>query len=214
MLVRDRMTTRPITIRPDTPVAEALSFMRQNNIRRLPVLDKKGRMVGIVTEQDLLHASPSPATSLSIYEIGYLLSKLKVEEIMTRDVITISADAPIEEAARVMADNKIAGLPVMEGKDLVGIITETDLFKTFLEMLGAREQGVRLTIKVENRPGTLSKISHAITSIGGDIIALGTFYGDKRTTATLTIKVGGVEKDALVRAMEEIGAEVRDVREV
>ena len=99
MLVKDRMTTNPMTIAPDMPVAEALSFMRQKNVRRFPVLNKRGKLVGIVSEKDLLYASPSPATSLSVYEVGYLLSKLKVEEIMTKKVTTVSPDAPLEEAA-------------------------------------------------------------------------------------------------------------------
>ncbi|MBN1876321.1 MAG: CBS domain-containing protein [Anaerolineae bacterium] len=212
MLVKDRMTKRLISISPDTPVAEALSFMRQNSIRRLPVLNKRGRLVGIVTEKELLHASPSPATTLSIYEIGYLLSKLKVEEIMTRDLVTVSPEAPLEEAARLMADNKVAGLPVMDGKDLVGIITETDIFKVFLEMMGARESGIRLTLKVPNQPGVLSRIAAAISAEGGDIISLGTFFEDERKIGTLVIKVSGVDKNVLIQAMEKIEAHVTDVR--
>jgi len=214
MLVRDRMTAKPFIIAPDTSVAEALSLMRQNNVRRLPVVDKKGNLVGIVSEKDLLYASPSPATSLSVYEIGYLLSKLKVEEIMTRKVITITPSAPLEEAARVMVDNKIGGLPVVENDRLVGIITETDVFKTTIEMLGAREAGVRMTITVRDEPGTLSRITGCIASNGGDIIALGTFYGENRGDGILMVRACGIEEQHLLKLMQELGVHVRDIRTI
>ncbi len=213
MLVKQRMSHHPITIMPDTPVSEALSFMRQNQVRRLPVLNRKGDLVGIVSEKDLLYASPSPATSLSVYEVGYLLSKLKVEEIMTKKVITVGADAPIEEAARILIDNKVGGLPVVRDGKLVGIITETDIFKTIMEMMGAREQGLRLTLSLEDKPGVLSQITEKIASMGGDIIALGTFYGEDRTTGIVTLKICCLDREALVRAMEELDAEVVDFRE-
>ena len=213
MLVKQRMSHHPITIMPDTPVSEALSFMRQNQVRRLPVLNRKGDLVGIVSEKDLLYASPSPATSLSVYEVGYLLSKLKVEEIMTKKVITVGADAPIEEAARILIDNKVGGLPVVREGKLVGIITETDIFKTIMEMMGAREQGLRLTLSLEDKPGVLSQITEKIASMGGDIIALGTFYGEDRTTGIVTLKICCLDREALVRAMEELDAEVVDFRE-
>ncbi len=214
MFVKYRMTPHPLTISPETPVAEALSFMRQNRVRRLPVVDKKGHLVGIVSEKDLLYASPSPATSLSVYEIGYLLSRLRVEEIMKRDIITVTADTLLEEAARIMADNKIGSLPVVEGERLLGIITETDIFKTFLEMLGAREQGLRLTLSVKDEPGTYSRLTSAIAAMKGDIIAMGAIYGEDRTSAFLVLKVRWIEKEALVKAIEALGISIVDIREV
>ncbi|MBN2006031.1 MAG: CBS domain-containing protein [Anaerolineae bacterium] len=214
MLVRDRMTPNPHTISPDTPVAEALSFMRQRKVRRLPVVDKKGRLTGIISEKDLLYASPSPATSLSVYEVGYLLSKLQVKEIMTKKITTISPDAPLEEAARVMVDHMVSGLPVIESGKLVGIITETDVFKTILEMMGARDSGVRLTLKVQDQPGVLSRICGAIANLGGDIIALGTFPGEDRQESLLMVKVRGVPVQKLRDTMEAVAAHVVDVREL
>jgi acetoin utilization protein AcuB len=217
MLVKDRMTRELHTITPDATVSEALNLMQECNVRRFPVLDKKGHLIGIVLEKDLLYASPSPATSLSVYEIGYLLSKLKVEKVMSRDVITVSANAPLEEAARIMIDNKIGGLPVIEDQKLVGIITETDIFKVLLEMLGARESGVRITFGVHDEPGVLSKITSEIATLGGDIITLGTFCEEGANCeeeGILMIKVSGVDKIVLVKMMEEIGAKVQDVREV
>ncbi len=212
MLVKNCMTTNPVTITPDMPVAEALSFMRQHNVRRLPILNKKRKLVGIVSEKDLLYASPSPATSLSVCEVGYLLSKLKVEEIMTKKVITVSPDAPLEEAARIMADSKIGGLPVMDGDQLIGIITETDIFKTILEMMGARQTGVRLTIYLVDEPGALSHIAGTIAAIGGDIIALGTFHQPDGGGA-MTIKVRGVTQQELIKALAALHIQIVDVRE-
>ena len=113
MLVRDRMTLNPVTITPDVSVTDALRLMSEKKIRRLPVIDGQGNLVGIVSDRDLLLASPSPATSLAIWEIHELLAKLTVEKMMTREVITVSEDTPLEEAARVMADGRIGGLPVL-----------------------------------------------------------------------------------------------------
>lgn len=212
MLVKDRMTQNPLTILPDMPVAEALSFMRQKNVRRFPVVNKKGKLVGIVAEKDLLYASPSPATSLSVYEVGYLLSKLKVEEIMAKKVTTVSPDAPLEEAARVMVDNQVGALPVMDKDHLIGIITETDIFKTFLEMMGARRPGIRLTIHLRDEPGVLGRIAGNIAALGGDIIALGTFQ-ESDETRTLMIKAHAISQAALIKAMEELGIQIVDIRE-
>ncbi len=144
MLVGKRMTPNPVTVSEDTPIDEALKLMREKKVRRLPVLGKKGELVGIVAEKDILYASPSPATSLSIHEIHYLVSRIKVAEIMRKKVITVGDDTPLEEAARVMADNQIGALPVMHDGKLVGIVTETDLFNVFTEQLAARRTGVRL----------------------------------------------------------------------
>jgi len=213
MLVGERMTKRPIIVNPDTPFDEALQLMRKEKIRRLPVVDKKGKLAGIVMEKDLLYASPSPATSLSIYEIHYLLSKIKVRELMTKDVITVEEDTPLEEAARIMADNKIGGLPVMRDDKLVGIITETDLFKIFLEMLGAREKGVRLTMLVPEQKGMLAQITGQIAKMGGNIVSLGTFLGEDPTNRLVTVKATHVPKEELTSAMEALGMEMVDVRE-
>ena len=212
MLVKERMSHPVITIHADTPVPDALKLMRTESIRRLPIVDKRGRMVGIVSDRDLLHASPSTATSLSIWEVNYLLSKLKVEEVMTKPVITVAEDTPIEEAARIMADNKIGGLPVLRDGELVGIITETDLFNIFVELLGAREPGVRLSLLVPDVPRELAELTKAITEAGGNILALGTFLGESVDNRELTLKVDGVAVDALVAALEPLVERFVDVR--
>lgn len=219
MLVRERMSTKPVTIRSDAPITEALRVMRQSQVRRLPVVDDAGQVVGIVSEKDLLYASPSPATSLSIYEMHTMLTQLPVTELMTKDIITVTPDTPLEEAARIMADNKIGGLPVMEqgelvgGPTLVGIITETDIFKVFLELLGARQKGLRLTLEIPERKGEMARITTEIARLGGNILALGTFLGDDPTTAVVTVKVENVPIDMLQAAMQDLDLYVLDVRE-
>ena len=212
MLVGERMTRDPIAIHFDTPLDKAMKIMRDNKVRRLPVLNDKGALVGIVSERDLLYASPSPATSLSIYELHYLLSKITVADVMTTEVITVAEDTPLEEAARIMADNKIGGLPVVKNGELVGIITETDLFKIFLELLAAREMGVRLTMLVPDEKGMLAKVTGEIAELGGNIVSLGTFLGEDPTNALLTIKVQDVEEEDLVKALEPLAMEMVDVR--
>ncbi|NOZ26834.1 MAG: CBS domain-containing protein [Chloroflexi bacterium] len=212
MLVGERMRRDPVTVTEDVGIGEALRIMRENKIRRLPVLDRHGKLVGIVSEKDLLHASPSPATSLDIYELHYLLSKLTVKKVMTSPVVTVDEQTPLEEAARIMADNRIGGLPVVHGDELVGIITETDLFKIFLELLGARDSGVRLTLEVPDRRGLLADLTSAIAGIGGNIISLGTFAGDEPGTALITVKVSDVSEQALLEAISHIDGKVIDIR--
>lgn len=214
MLVKERMTRLPIVTTPDLPVPEALHLMRQEHIRRLPVVDKKGHLVGIVSDRDLLLASPSPATSLSAWEITYLLGKITVHDVMTKKVITVTEDSPIEDAARIMADSKIGGLPVVRDGALVGIITETDLFKLFLELLGARERGVRVTMLVPNVPGEMAKMTRAVTDCGGNIIAVAGFTGTDPSNRRVLVKADGVSREALVGALTPVVTEIEDVREV
>ena len=212
MFVKERMSKPVISIHPELPLQDALNLMHKEHVRRLPVVDKKGKLVGIVSERDLLHASPSDATSLSIWELNYLLSKINVGEIMTREVITIRQDTPIEEAALLMMDNRIGGLPVLHDGELVGIITETDLLKIFLELFGAREAGVRLSVLVPNLPGELAKISKAIRELDGNIIALGTFSGESTENREITLKVEGVELEALRTDVEPLVLRLIDIR--
>ncbi len=202
MLVKERMSHPVLTITPDVPVQEALARMRNDKVRRYPVVDKRGKLIGIVTDSDLMNASPSEATTLSVWEINYLLSRITVERVMTRNPITVSEDTTVEEAARIMADNKIGGLPVLRDNRLVGIITETDLFKIFLEMLGARTAGVRVTVEVPDTPGKLHEITGAIYQLG-----------ETSETRTLTLKVTGVSLDALKSALEPLVEKVIDIRE-
>jgi acetoin utilization protein AcuB len=213
MLVGERMSKPVITVRPETPMPEALDLMRKERIRRLPVVNKRGELIGIVTETNLLKASPSEATSLSIYEVTYLLSKLTVERIMTKPVVTVTEDTPLEEAARIMADHHFSGLPVMRGKELVGIITETSLFRVFLELLGARRAGVRVTVSLPDKPGELATLTRAVSELGGNIIALGTTMGESPSTGLVTFKVEGVKLEQLRKALLPLVKKLIDIRD-
>ena len=212
MFVRERMTPDPITVHEDTSVQDALHLMRERRVRRFPVVDGTGKLVGMVSEKDLLYASPSPATTLSVYEIGYLLSKVKVKQVMNVKPVTIDDDCPLEEAARIMVDSRVSGLPVLHQGRLVGIITETDLFKIFLELLGAREKGLRLTLRVPNRKGMLAALAGEVSRLGGDIIALGTFQGNSGA-GELVLKVREVDSQALAKGLSSLGVEVVDTRD-
>ena len=214
MLVRERMSSNPATVTADMPITEALRLLRDKQVRRLPVLDAKGGLIGIVSEKDLLYASPSPATSLSIYEMHYLLARLQVREVMATEVITVEPDVPVEEAARIMVDHKIGGLPVMEAGRMVGIITQTDIFEVFLELFGARQRGLRLMVEIPERKGEMARITTAIAALGGNILALGTFPSDDPSIGLVIVKIEDVPAEALERTMHGLGMRIRDMREV
>jgi acetoin utilization protein AcuB len=200
-----------ISVAPETPIHDALAMFKKEHIRRAPVL-QDGKLIGIISQTDLLNASPSPVTSLSIWEMNYLLSKVTVRHVMTKKVLTVDEDTPIEEAARIMADNKIGGLPVMRSGKVVGIITETDLFKIFLELMGARDKGVRVTALVKNQPGQLAKITKAIADAGGNFVAFGQFAGEDANTQLITFKVAGLNKEQVKKAIWHVAQEVWDIR--
>jgi acetoin utilization protein AcuB len=211
MLVGERMSKPVIVIDPEMPITEALNLMKKEHIRRAPVV-KAGKLVGIVSDKDLLNASPSSATTLSIWEMNYLLSKIKVTDVMTKNVMSVTEDTPIEQAARTMADNKIGGLPVMRDGHVVGIITETDLFKIFLELLGAREMGVRVTALIDDKPGKLADLTEAIATAKGNFVAFGVFTGENPSNKMVTFKVRGIELDDVKKVLAPVVKEIVDIR--
>ena len=215
MFVRERMTLNPITINPDCSVPDALRIMQERKVRRLPVIDARGGLVGIVSENDLRHVAPSPATTLAVWEISELVAKIKVAQVMTREVVTVTGDTPLEEAARLMTDRKISGLPVLQVSAVVGIITETDLFKSLLELLGGRRPGVRLTVAVAEAKGTLARITAAIAAVGGDIVGLGCQEGrgSGGLQWEIVFKVQDLPKDQLLAAVKPVGTSILDIRE-
>ncbi|MCR3923275.1 MAG: CBS and ACT domain-containing protein [Firmicutes bacterium] len=178
MLVKDRMSPNVLTISPDTTVPEALAKMEEKGIRRLPVVDKD-RLVGIVTLLDLVRASPSPATSLSVWELTYLLTKLPVKDIMTKKVHSVTSATTIDAAAAIMREYHIGGLPVLEGQRVVGIITETDIFSAFLEMLGVHRGGLRLTLELTERHGALADVALLFRDYGVNIVSAVAFISDE-----------------------------------
>lgn len=211
MLVKERMSHPVISVKPDVPILEALKLMQRERIRRMPVV-QDGKMIGIISDKDLIHAAPSDATSLSVWEINYLVSRIHVKDVMTTNVLSVTEDTPIEEAARIMADNKIGGLPVMSDGGVVGLITETDLFKILLELMGAREKGVRVTVVVPDRPGELSELTQAIARAGGSFVALGQFCGEDTTNRIVTFKVTGISEAQARDAVTPVVDRVVDVR--
>jgi acetoin utilization protein AcuB len=213
MLVGERMSHPVISITPDVPITEALNLMKQERIRRLPVV-KGGKIVGIVSDKDLLNASPSSATSLSVWEMNYLLSKITIRELMTKKVLTVTEDTPIEEAARIMADNKIGGLPVMRNGSVVGIITETDLFKIFLELMGVREKGVRVTALFHEERGQLARLTQAIADKGGNFLAFGQFTGEDPSNRLVTFKVNGLSEQRVKEILAPLAEKLIDIRTV
>jgi len=212
MLVGERMSHPVIWITPDLPVHEALNLFKRDHIRRAPVI-KNNKLVGIISDSDLLNASPSPVSSLSIWEMNYLMSKITVAEVMTKKVLTVSEDTPIEEAARVMSDNKIGGLPVMKDGHVVGIITETDLFKIFLELMGARERGVRVTALLAEKPGQLAKVTETLSALGGNFIAFGVFTGEDPSNRMITFKITGLKRAEVEKALKPLVESISDIRE-
>jgi len=156
------MTKNPITVDSETLVIDAQKIMKENNIRRLPVVDK-GKLLGIITKHDLLEASPSPATSLSVHELNYLLSKMKVKEIMKKNPLTLAPDTPFEEALRIGQDKRIGSFPVVENGKLVGIATESDIVRFLTSALGIREEGSRITI--EGLGGKLTDLEKIISIV-------------------------------------------------
>jgi acetoin utilization protein AcuB len=208
------MSSHPLTIAADESITRTHKYMQEQNVRHLPVLDKSGKMIGLVTEDDLLKAEPSSATLLSVWEIHDLLGRIKVRDVMVQEVITTDEDTPIEEAAHLMLDHKIGCLPVLREGQLVGIITESDIFRTFMELFAARRQGLRITMAAPDHEGQLAKIAQAVADQGGYIAACGTFEPQDPTKWGVVLKVRNVDRQVLQTALATIeGADVMDIRE-
>jgi acetoin utilization protein AcuB len=219
MFVKDQMTPHPITITADSSILAAQRIMKENHVRHLPVLNKTGALVGLVTRTSLEQVRPSKLTTLSIYELSYQLDKITVRDAMVRKVVTVGEEVPIEQAARLMLEHKIGSLPVLRGERgdlsgrLVGIITDTDLMRTMLELLGARQPGVRLTLKVPDTAGELARVTAAIAAEHGDIGAMGTLPSDEPLKWWVVLKVRYIDRDCLVAAIKGLPeVELVDVR--
>jgi len=214
MLVKDRMTPDPICGCPEMPVTEAQEIMREGRIRHLPITDEGGNLVGLVTQRSLLGALPSNVSSFSHFEISYVLAKIKVSHVMVKEVTTIDEDTPIEVAARIMADQKIGCMPVMRDGELVGIITDNDLFATMVDLLGARRGGVRVTVLQPDRPGEIARLSTAIAKIGGNLtVSVGSPSQEPGKWISV-LKVTNVPRAELAQMIEALGdIQILDVRE-
>ncbi len=169
MFVKDKMTVNPYTIKPDDSINDAFSAIKDNGFHQLPVV-KNGKLVGMLTERELQNVSPSKATTLSIYELNYLLTKIKVSEAMMTNPVTIQEDEFLEKAAVIMRQHDLRALPVMKGDKLAGIITQSDIFDAFIDMMGARNSGARLALRVPNKPGVALDIVTVISRTGANIL--------------------------------------------
>lgn len=213
MIIERKMTRNPITCAPDMSIQDASDLMKNEHVHRLPVLDKNGKLVGVISEKDILKAAPSPASTLSVYETNYLLSKLTVKEIMKRKPVTVSKDTTIEDAATIMIDQDLSCLPVLEGEKLVGIVSKTDLFKMLVESFGARIPGTTITILVQEKKGILAEIIGEISKKQYDLVSCSCFAGKDSSNRYISIKVKGVTSSALVDIVKPYAIEVMDVKE-
>ena len=211
MIVKEVMRTNVVFISSETKITEAKNIMMENKFSKLPGVDY-GKLVGIVTKNDLLKAEPSLATTLDMFEIGYLLSKLTVKKVMMTNVITVSPDEVVEEAARIMVDNEISCLPVVKDDALIGIITESDLFNLFTDMFGARQKGVRVVAFVDDKPGQLAKVTKEISDLNANIISAVTTKHDVDNRLCITLKATGIEESKMKSIFENCGFEVQDLR--
>lgn len=207
MFVKLRMTANPFTVGPDNTLPEAMALMDKHKIRHLPVLDG-GRVVGVLSQGDIDAAGPSRATTFSAGEVNYLLNKLKVSKVMTRDPLTIAPDALIEEAALAMRDNKIEMLPVVEGTRLVGVITESAILDAFIDILGFRDHGTRLWVDATDAPGVLSNLTGITARHGANITHLAVFRGEGLQRATVVVGVNVLRTDDLEQDINDNGFRV------
>lgn len=206
MLVRDYMTTSPITINADKSVQDALNILKKYKLRALPVTHKQ-RLVGLVTEKELLAVSPSPATTLSVYEIKDLLSKLVVKDVMNKTPITVDSDCTIEEAALVMREHRIGTLLVMEEEELVGIITQTDIFEALIRLFGLRKVGTRIVVEAKTKMGLINEITGLVRQCNVNVISI-VVWEKTEQILQVTLRLATVEPEPIVEKFKEQGYKV------
>ncbi len=208
MRIKDVMTRNPVTADSETLVLDAQKIMRENNIRRLPIVDK-GKLVGIVTKHDLLEASPSPATSLSVFELNYLLAKMKVKEIMKKNPVTITPDTPFEEALRLGQEKKIGSFPVVENGKVVGITTESDIIRFVTRVLGLKEEGSRITIEgLGGKLGDLEKIVSIVNQHHTVILSMMSMPRPEKKDWMIVLRLKSNEPDPIVKDFKKAGFNV------
>ena len=203
MKIKDIMTKDPMTVDSETSVDEAKRTMKENNIRRLPVVDK-GKLVGMVTERMILEVSPSPATSLSIYELHYLISKMKVKDIMVRNPITISSDTTFKEALLLGQEKRIGAFPVVDNEKVVGIVTESDLVRFITNIWGAKEEASTIIIEgVSQHFGLFREVVDVIDRHEVPILSFMTYVPPGRVDCNLIIRVKTKEVNPLKRDLKK-----------
>jgi acetoin utilization protein AcuB len=207
MLIKDWMTKDPITIDDDTSMIKAIHIMNEHRFRRLPVVSQ-GKLVGMVTDRDLKEASPSKATTLDVHELYYLLAELQVDEIMSRNPVHVSQDDTVEHAAQIMLDRTISGLPVVDAAgNLVGIITQSDVFQAFMHITGVLQGGVQFGLRLEDRPGILKEVADMLRAKGGRLVSLLTYYRTpEENQRDVYIRVKDLSPEAVAEIQTEMAA--------
>ncbi len=209
MRIRDMMTKNPFTVEPDTLMLDAQKIMKENGIRRLPVVEK-GKLVGILTKHDILEASPSPATSLSVYELNYLLAKMKVKDIMKKNPVTVGPDTPFEDALRIGQEKKVGSFPVVDEKGkLVGISTESDIVRILTRVLGLREEGSRITIEgLGKELGELQKIISIVDEHKTVILSMMTLPRSEKGDWMVFFRILSKDPSPIVKDLKKAGYKV------
>lgn len=211
MYVKDHMTPNPITVGPEATLSECLEIMGKNKFHRLPVI-QGNTLVGLITEGLINDNSGKSSTSLSIYELNYLLGRTSAKDIMIKEVKTVSPDAWIEEAAEIMVENGINVLPVVDsGNKVVGIVTEKDLFKAFLNVMGYRHKGTRFVIKLQDVPGEFEKVCHLFGQENANIENIGVYHSEQRAAETIIRATGEVSVERMTEILVDAGFEVVNV---
>ncbi|MDD4801889.1 MAG: CBS and ACT domain-containing protein [Syntrophomonas sp.] len=212
MKVRDRMSENVKTVGMDTNINEAFLLMKESNIRRLPIVEK-GKVVGIVTLSDLNQAAPSSATTLSIHELNYLLAKTRIKDIVSKKqkVITIKPDDYIENAAKIMRKYRVSGLPVVENDQLIGIVTETDIFDAFIDILGVKKTHTRIDFYTEDRPGTIATITGIVSAKGINILNTVVYYDESKNKYKMILRLEDLECAGVADELKKAGYEVESV---
>ena len=211
MTVSKNMTINPVTTTPDMGVFEAFELMKNEGVQRLPVLDGDGNLVGIISEKNITSAAADK--EVSIVEFALLLSKIKVGDVMTKEVITVSVDDPVEMAARKMSDNDISILPVVDNNGkLVGVVSRSDLFRLLLELFGTRHYGIRVTFRIKDQKGVIAKLAIALEKIGANIVSIGNL-DSYQGYSTIIMKINGVEESLIKDALTPLVDGNLDIRE-
>ena len=212
MYVKDHMTTNVFTVTGDTVISKAVDIMAKNHFHRLPVTDESGRLVGLVTGGLVEESSGSKNTSLSIYELNYLLSRTKVSDIMIKDVKTVKPDLFIEEASQIMIDNEIAVLPVVdEGNKVIGIITEKDIFQAFNDLLGYHHTGTKFVIACEDHPGFLIGITKCFAENNANLESLAVYHSEERGTELVIKATGEISVENMTAVLKDAGYKLIDI---
>jgi acetoin utilization protein AcuB len=211
MRIKHLMTPNPVVVEPDTPIVEAQKIMKEKNIRRLLVTEK-GKLVGVVTKHDLVEASPSPATSLSVWEINYLWAGMKVKDVMTKDPVTFPPEMPFERVMKIGQQRKIATFPVVDDGKIVGIATESDLIRMVLTVIGMDEEGCRITIEgVGMKPGNLAKIAQTVASHETVILSLIDLPRPETNDSITVMRLKTDDPKPIVDDLRKAGWNVTDV---